>query len=123
MVAVPGTRRAGWLAQLVDLGLPRLARVGVALPDDALVHIGFLATELAGLTAVAVGARSRPREAGDLLARTNTVAVVTHDASSSRRAAGAGPVDRPFNRPDRRSRRLNRRSTSTAGWGPTSCSC
>lgn len=69
-------------SQLASLGLPRLARVGVALPDDALVHIGFLATELAGVTAVAIGARSRPREAGGLLARTGAVALVTHDPSS-----------------------------------------
>ncbi|HEX7097008.1 MAG TPA: class I adenylate-forming enzyme family protein, partial [Acidimicrobiales bacterium] len=65
-------------AALLELQLPRGARVAIWLPDGPTVHVAFVAAELAGLVAVGVGARAGARELQHLLARTNANALITH---------------------------------------------
>lgn len=52
------------------------ARVATWLPDGALPHVAWLATEKAGLTAVGIGWRAGPREVAHLLERSGARAVI-----------------------------------------------
>jgi acyl-CoA synthetase len=66
------------LARVFDaLGVAPGSRVGVLLPDSAIVHVAFLAAEQAGLTVVGIGHRAGDREIAHLLGRTKAELLVT----------------------------------------------
>src|SRR3954469_2201260 len=71
-----------WAAALLTTALQRNDRVAVLLPDGALVHIGLIAAEKAGLIAVGIGSRAGQREIAHLVHRTGARALLsglTHD--------------------------------------------
>jgi acyl-CoA synthetase len=63
---------------LVGSGLEPGERVAVLLPDGGSVHATFLANEKAGLVTVGIGARAGEQEIRHLVARTGSVALITH---------------------------------------------
>ena len=86
---ITATRRMTWVqyheraralaAALVELGFERGARVGVMVPDGPAVHVVMLGCELAGVTAVGIGARAGAREIAHLLGKTGAAGFVTSE--------------------------------------------
>ena len=84
---ITATRRMTWVQYhdraralagvLVELGFERGARVGVMVPDGPAVHVVMLGCELAGVTAVGIGARAGAREIAHLLGKTGAAGFVT----------------------------------------------
>ena len=69
---------------LLALGIGRGERVAIQLPDSATVHVALLACEKAGLVAVGIGARAGDRELRHIVAKTNAVALISHDEHRGR---------------------------------------
>ena len=66
------------------LGIERGERVAIQLPDSATVHVALLACEKAGMVAVGIGARAGDRELRHIVAKTNAVALISHDEHRGR---------------------------------------
>jgi acyl-CoA synthetase len=64
---------------LLELGVRRGERVAIQLPDSATVHVALLACEKAGVVAVGIGARAGERELRHIVAKTQAVALISHD--------------------------------------------
>jgi acyl-CoA synthetase len=63
---------------LLALGIRRGERVAIQLPDSATVHVALLACEKAGVVAVGIGARAGERERQHIVAKTSSVALISH---------------------------------------------
>jgi acyl-CoA synthetase len=64
---------------LLALGIRRGERVAIQLPDSATVHVALLACEKAGVVAVGIGARAGERERQHIVAKTSSVALISHE--------------------------------------------
>jgi acyl-CoA synthetase len=79
--------RARRLSEVLVALCPPDARVAVVLPDGPAVHVTFLATEMAGVVAVGIGARAGDHEIAHLMTKTGATTLVLHDEHRGRTAA------------------------------------
>jgi acyl-CoA synthetase len=70
-------------AIFIASGLEEGDRLAVLLPDGYTVHVAYLASEKAGLTAVGIGARAGSREILHILSRSEAVGLLTLDEDTN----------------------------------------